>query len=207
MITTVSLDLDGTLLSDKDDRHVWDEAIPQAYADHHGVSYEEARKQVFTEYYTAQHIDNVDNWDDLPYWVNRLNLATSASQRNDVIARINDPYDDVDVIPRLREAYTVTVFTNSTRPLMEAKLDTFPYEFDRAISAPTDYNANKRDKAAWTTYLDDLDVSTNEIVHVGDRPLDDVKVPGSVGIQAYLVDRDGETGMSSLRDLLQQVNI
>lgn len=205
MITTISLDLDGTLISDKGDRYVWDEAIPREYADANDLALDDAKDIVYAEYYRAQHIENISDWEEIHYWVNRLDLANDAAELNERIASINEPYDDIDAIDDLVD-HTLAVFTNSSRPLMEAKLDYISQEFSATISAPSDYDSNKRRVAAWEAYLDDLDVEPDEIIHVGDRPLDDVTMPGKVGVTGYHLDRDDPNAdLTSLHDIKDMV--
>jgi len=206
----LSFDLDGTLIRDGGDKTVWNEAIPQAYAQTHGVSEHEAKQTVYAAFYRARFIENIDDFTSIPYWVDRLDLADEAGGFIEQIADLATPYDDITSLHRLNEDHTLTLFTNSERELMEAKLKRMPFNnFYRTISAPTDYNSNKRNTAAWQQYINDINTSPDHIIHIGDRQLDDVTMPESVGITAYLLDRDGETedaltSLSTLTDRLYQ---
>ena len=142
MPPTISLDLDGTIISDETDDHVWTENIPRVYADTHDTSFDQAQQYVFAEYYRAEHVDKARNT-DIPYWAERLSL-TDTNPLNDVIARITTPSDDINELETMCQTHDITVFTNSERDLMNAKLKRLPFtDFEHTISAPTDYDSNK----------------------------------------------------------------
>lgn len=201
--TIISFDLDGTLISDAGDDHVWNEAIPEAYADHHGITLSEAKKTVYAEYYKARSIENVDDYTEVHYWVNRLDLASDGDELINMIAAINTAYDDYSALKEVSENHEITLFTNSSRELMEAKLDKLPFNhFKKTVSATTDYNANKRDVETWEQYLADLDTPANTIVHIGDRIVDDVEVPSTLDIDGYQIRRDDDQAkIQSLHDV------
>ena len=207
-VDIISFDLDSTLITDEGDKHLWNELIPQEYAQNRNISLEKAKKEVYAAYYHAEHIEHADEAKQIHYWVNRLNLA-GKKDFNEALADATTPYDDVDALNDLKENHTITLFTNSSRGLMEAKLDRLPDNiFQKTISAPTDYNSNKRNHKAWLTYLDDLDTRGDNVMHIGDRIIDDVQVPSRLGINGRLLNRgdDQTADYTSLHDIQDNIS-
>ena len=207
-VNIISFDLDGTLITDDGDKHLWNELIPKEYAHDRDIPLQQAKKEVYAAYYHAEHIEHADEAKQIHYWVNRLELR-HRGDFNESLADATTRYDDVNALEALAEHHTVTLFTNSSRGLMEAKLQKLPRNvFDKTISAPTDYNSNKRNHNAWLTYLDDLDTRGAHLMHIGDRVIDDVQVPSRLGIKGRLLNRDNEqTGdYTSLHDIKDNIS-
>lgn len=70
-ITTVFLDMDGTLLDLNFDNHFWLEFVPLRYAQQHGISVEEARAQLMPRFRATE---GRLEWYCLDYWSEQLNL-------------------------------------------------------------------------------------------------------------------------------------
>lgn len=74
-ISTVFLDLDGTLLDLRFDNHFWLEYVPQRYAEKHALAIEESHKRLdekYTEAYGSL------NWYCVDYWTRELGLDIAA---------------------------------------------------------------------------------------------------------------------------------
>ena len=74
-ISTVFLDLDGTLLDLHFDNHFWLEYVPQCYAEKHDLPLEESHKRL-DEKYTAAY--GSLNWYCVDYWTRELGLDIAA---------------------------------------------------------------------------------------------------------------------------------
>jgi putative hydrolase of the HAD superfamily len=74
-ITTVFLDLDGTLLDLRFDNHFWLEYVPQCYADKHGLDIGESHKMLKQKYSEAY---GSLNWYCVEYWTAELELDIAA---------------------------------------------------------------------------------------------------------------------------------
>ncbi|HED33168.1 MAG TPA: GMP/IMP nucleotidase [Gammaproteobacteria bacterium] len=70
-ITTVFLDLDGTLLDLRFDNHFWLEYVPQCYADKHGLDIDQSHKTLKQKYSEAY---GSLNWYCVEYWTEELGL-------------------------------------------------------------------------------------------------------------------------------------
>ncbi|MBU0947050.1 MAG: GMP/IMP nucleotidase [Proteobacteria bacterium] len=70
-VDTVLLDMDGTLLDKYFDDHFWEEYVPKIFAEVHGLSAQEARKELLLRY---QNVESTLQWADLDYWSEQLGL-------------------------------------------------------------------------------------------------------------------------------------
>jgi HAD superfamily hydrolase (TIGR01509 family) len=70
-IDDVMLDMDGTLLDLHFDSHFWLEYVPQRYAQHRGISYEESKNELLARY---REIEGTLNWYCVDHWSRELGL-------------------------------------------------------------------------------------------------------------------------------------
>ena len=64
-ISTVLLDMDGTILDLHFDNHFWLEHFPARYSEQHGISVEEAKQKLMSRY---QELSGTIEWYCLDYW-------------------------------------------------------------------------------------------------------------------------------------------
>jgi HAD superfamily hydrolase (TIGR01509 family) len=74
-IRTALVDMDGVLLDRRFDDDFWHDRVPARYAELHGVSVAEARRELLARY-RAQ--EGTLNWTDLGYWSRELGLDLPA---------------------------------------------------------------------------------------------------------------------------------
>ncbi len=70
-ITTVLLDMDGTLLDKYYDDYFWEQFLPQVYGKQNGLNEAAARKELYQRY---QSVEKTLMWTDLNYWSEELGL-------------------------------------------------------------------------------------------------------------------------------------
>lgn len=70
-ITTVLLDMDGTLLDKYYDDYFWERYLPQVYGVQNGLKEREAQQELFRRY---RSVEQTLLWTDLNYWSNELGL-------------------------------------------------------------------------------------------------------------------------------------
>jgi HAD superfamily hydrolase (TIGR01509 family) len=70
-ISTVLLDMDGTLLDLNFDNHLWLEHVPLRYAELHGINVERARDILFPKFQSAE---GTLDWYCVDYWSSELEL-------------------------------------------------------------------------------------------------------------------------------------
>ncbi len=70
-VTTVLLDMDGTLLDKHFDDYFWEQYVPEHYSLLHNISIEEARGRLLATY---KKVENTLAWTDLNHWSQELGL-------------------------------------------------------------------------------------------------------------------------------------
>ncbi|MFT4261124.1 MAG: HAD family hydrolase [Candidatus Woesearchaeota archaeon] len=203
MIKIVSFDLDGTLATEDFDNILWNEEIPYIYSKTNNISLEEAKKHVFSEYYKALYIDKIKDWTSLNYWSDRLNINSELIYE-DMKNKVKVYKEVIDVLDYLSKKYELIVITNASYEFMKFKLSLEDLEsyFKKTFSAPKISKSSKKDLFMYKTILDELNISSKEIVHIGDSAYFDKQIPEQIGIKCYFLDRDNNQGdISSLEEL------
>ncbi|MCP1641617.1 putative hydrolase of the HAD superfamily [Pseudomonas citronellolis] len=146
-IDSVLLDMDGTLLDLHFDNHFWLEHLPQRYAEHHGISREQADAELLPLFR-----DNAGqlNWYCLDFWSRELKLSVRDLKRE--VAHLIALRPDADTfLAALRGAgKRVALITNAHRDSLSLKLERVELApwFDRLISSH-DYGFPKEDQQFW----------------------------------------------------------
>ena len=77
-IDTILLDMDGTILDLNYDNHVWNQALPSAYAEKHSINEEAARSKLIGH---MQEIHGTIDFYSFPYWAQYTGLDITALHR------------------------------------------------------------------------------------------------------------------------------
>lgn len=153
-IDTVLLDMDGTLLDLHFDNHFWLEHLPQRYAQHHGISREQADAELLPLFR-----DNAGqlNWYCLDFWSRELKLSIRELKRE--VAHLVALRPDSDLfLAALRQCGKQAVLiTNAHRDSLSLKLERVELApwFDRLISSH-DYGFPKEDQQFWQALQADV---------------------------------------------------
>ncbi len=70
-ITTVLLDMDGTLLDKHYDDYFWEQYLPQVYGEQRGIDIARAKQDLYSRY---RSVEKTLMWTDLNYWSRQLDL-------------------------------------------------------------------------------------------------------------------------------------
>jgi len=206
-IEVVSFDLDGTLLDTSFVDSVWLEEIPRLYSVEKGVSVDDARKIVKSEYDSVGK-DRLE-WYDIHYWIQRFSLKVEAKEllRN-FEHRIKAYPEVLEVLEQLRQnEFRLVIVSNAGREFVELELEKTEMKncFERVFSSTSDFGVVKKTVRLYQRVCRILGVSPQEMIHVGDDRKFDFEVPRRLGILAYHLDRtgkhEGEFVIRSLRQL------
>ncbi|MDF3844527.1 GMP/IMP nucleotidase [Pseudomonas citronellolis] len=146
-IDSVLLDMDGTLLDLHFDNHFWLEHLPQRYAEHHGISREQADAELLPLFR-----DNAGqlNWYCLDFWSRELKLSIRDLKREVAHLIALRPDADTFLAALRRAGKRVALITNAHRDSLSLKLERVELApwFDRLISSH-DYGFPKEDQQFW----------------------------------------------------------
>lgn len=207
-LRVLSFDAEGTLVDPYFSHLIWEIDIPRLYAEQRGLSFEEAREQVYREYREVGE-ERVE-WYDIGYWFRRLGLRDDWKWILDCRRNACRLYPEVrSVLERLRGKYTLIVTSNTMREFLEVQLLDLRPLFTRIFSAPSDFGEVKKSPEVYRRICWELDVRPEAMAHVGDHPIFDYEVPKTLGIKAYHLDRDyksrGEHVVHDLEDFENRI--
>ena len=188
-IKVISFDVDGTLVDYGFINSIWFERIPKLYAEEKGVSFEKAESYVKRQY------DRVGEqrleWYDIEYWFRIFALRGSW---RDVIRDCRSEirvYSEVrEVLENLRD-FKLIVISNSPRAFLDVELEEGQIGgyFQRTFSSVSDFGQTKKKGELYLKICKFLDISPQEMVHVGDDRNFDFNTPKEVNIVAFYLDR------------------
>jgi len=146
-ITTVFLDLDGTLLDLHFDNHFWLEYVPQCYAEKHELDLQESHKRL-GEKYTAAY--GSLNWYCVDYWSRELDLDI-ASLKQDICEKISvRPYVEEFLQALHMHGLRVVLVTNAHPLSFQVKLkETGLGRYFHRIITSHELHHPKEDQAFW----------------------------------------------------------
>ncbi len=182
----ISFDLDGTLVDSTYGDIVWNTGVPEAYARLHSMSLDEARKTVVDQYRAVGDTNLL--WYHIEHWLDKFGLALNPEE---LLHRYETHIQLLpgarEVLEKLSRQYTLVIASNAARIFVEKELSFtgISPHFTRIISATSDYRIVKKGERFYRRLCSDLQVTPEEIVHIGDHPLFDYDAPRSIGIDAY----------------------
>ena len=200
-VKIVSFDVEGTLVTPDFSSAIWFEAIPQRYAERHGVGFEQAREIVEKEFGKVG--DQGLEWYDIRYWFDKLDLGVTGPVLERCQSRVCYYPEVNDVLSSLGGRYELTVASGSTRESLRHLLRDIEPFFTRVFSSLSDYKQLKTSEF-YRRMCQELEVQPEQVVHVGDNWQFDFVAPGEIGIHAFYLDRSGQADdENSLANLAQ----
>lgn len=188
LIRVVSFDLEGTLVDMTFSDLVWNEGLPRLYALKAGLGFDEAKRLVLNEYARVGE-DRVE-WYDISYWFRHFELPDDPQHLIDSYRGYVRVYPDaVEALEELSHKYRLIMITNSNRLFVDVLAQPIIHYFDQVFSTTSEFGLLKRNPETYRKVCEVMGVALFEMVHVGDRLHDDFESPRSVGISAYLLDR------------------
>ncbi len=163
---TLMLDMDGTLLDLAFDNYVWRDLVPRRYAAAKGISFDQARDDLFEQYRDVQ---GDLEWYCLDHWCDRLELDV-VQLHHDVNHRIGYLPGALDFLRTVHEReMRVLLVTNShpdTLALKDAVTGLGDY-FDGVISSHS-YGHAKESQSFWHALQEDVDFDVETTLFVDD---------------------------------------
>jgi len=192
-IKVISFDLDGTLINNRFADSVWLEGIPRLYAVKKGASFDDAKKTVKREYDKVG--KNRPEWYDLDCWIKKFDLDVD---RQDLFSHFEDRVETYPEVPRVLEELKqkgsrLIIVTNARSEFVEFELKKAALEnyFERVFSSTSDFGLVKKTVNLYQRICNILEISPQEMIHIGDDRNFDFDVPRRLGILAFHLDRTG----------------
>jgi putative hydrolase of the HAD superfamily len=205
-VQVISFDLDGTLVDKHFTDNIWLHRIPALVAEMRGTSFEEAYGFVVSQYDDVG--DKRLEWYDINYWLRRFSLKLSQSEvLNCIHGKVILYPGAVDLLKELRGSYDLVINSVAPREIQEFTLKEAGIAdyFKRIFSAVSDFQKVAKDADYYSKACRLLEISPQEMVHVGDNWESDYLAPRSIGIAAFYLDwqrkRKGDHILHSLEDL------
>lgn len=203
----VSFDMDSTLFDEKFDEIFWLEEIPRLYSERHKVSFEKAKEICLSEFNKETKFSM--KWYDPEYWFGKFQLSHPYKKvLSDLKHRIYIYSDTIHCLKSLRQKYFLVLVSAAPRDFMDLKLEVDGAKgyFDKIISTTSDMGIAGKSKMVFRKVVGLLGAGPKDIIHVGDNMEFDFNIPRSMGVTAYLIDREkkhkpGEFVIHSLREL------
>ncbi len=182
-ISTVFLDMDGTLLDLHYDNHFWLEHIPKRYAEKHGLSIDEASDLL--EKKTSAIAGTLD-WYCLDYWQDNLDMDI-VSLKHEVAEKIAIRDNVVEFLEHLRALNKrIVLLTNAHKKTIEVKFSYVSIEqyFDRIITSH-DIGIAKEEDGFWDAMEKIENFSKKGSLFIDDN-LDVLKAAQNAGVKHLL---------------------
>ena len=182
-ISTVFLDMDGTLLDLHFDNHFWLEHIPKRYAEKHNLSVDEASKRL--EKKTSAIAGTLD-WYCLDYWQDNLDMDI-VNLKHEVAEKIAVRENVIEFLEYLQSLNKrIVLLTNAHQKTLEVKFSYVSIDqyFDRIITSH-DIGIAKEEEGFWEA-MENIEDFTKEHSLFIDDNLDVLKAAQHSGIKHLL---------------------
>ncbi|MBA4391049.1 MAG: HAD family hydrolase [Syntrophus sp. (in: bacteria)] len=213
----ISFDLDGTLVNARYGDMVWNHGIPLEYSKKYNMSFDEAKGLIRKQYESVGDADLL--WYEIDRWLDKFQLSVTSEE---LLERYESQIEPVpyaqEVLEYLGQKYMLVIASNAARIFVDKELDytNFRRYFTRIISATSDCKMVKKEDRFYQWLCGELQVSPDEIIHIGDHPVFDHDIPSRVGIESYCLmseqphaddslDLDGRRTITSLKELLDRL--
>lgn len=185
-IEFISFDAEGTLITTDFSAAIWFEGIPSEYSQKYNISFEKAQSIVFAEYEKIG--DQRMEWYDINFWMRRFDLGDA----DKFLARYRDRIklypETINVIESLSKNYKLIIASATPREFLKYLLADIKKYFIAIFSSTTDYKSTKN-RDFYKAIVDNIKVTPENIIHIGDNYQFDVISAREAGITAYFLDR------------------
>jgi HAD superfamily hydrolase (TIGR01509 family) len=146
-IDTVLLDMDGTLLDLNYDNHFWLEHVPRRYAEHHGLTLEDAKDVLRGRY---RRVEGTLDWYCVDYWTRELGLdiALLKEEVNHLIAVHPHVVDFLDAVRASRRRLVLVTNAHGKSLDIKFRRTRLNGHFDKVVCAH-DLGLPKEQPAFW----------------------------------------------------------
>lgn len=185
-IEYISFDAEGTLITTDFSAAIWFEGVPLEYSKRYNINFEEAQNIVFTEYEKIG--DQRMEWYDINFWMKRFDLGDADKFLAQYRDRIKLYPETINVIESLSKNYKLIIASATPREFLKYLLGDIKKYFSAIFSSTSDYKSTKN-REFYKNIIDNIRVTPETIIHVGDNYQFDFISAREAGITAYFLDR------------------
>ncbi len=190
-IKIVSFDVEGTLVTTDFSYAIWFEAIPQRYAERHGLTIEQAKNLVRAEYEKIG--DQKPEWYDIKYWFTKFDLGNHEPSMERYHHKVDYYPEVMEILSSFSKSYKLIATSGSAREFLHHLLRGVEPYFHRIFSSTSDYKQPKTNDF-YLKICENLKVTPDQILHVGDNWQFDYVSASEIGINAVFLDRKETCG-------------
>jgi HAD superfamily hydrolase (TIGR01509 family) len=134
VIDDVMLDMDGTLLDLHFDSHFWLEYVPGKYAEEHGMSFEDSKKELLGRY---REVEGTLEWYCVDHWSRKLGLdiALLKEEVDHLIAVHPYVVDFLEAVKRAKKRTILVTNAHQKSLALKMKKTRLDHHFDEIVSA------------------------------------------------------------------------
>ena len=194
MIKVISFDLDGTLFKKNFADAFWLEGVPSLYAQRNNLSLEAAKKFLFQEYEKIG--DSRIEWYDPSYWFDRFHLHSDWKNLLEHYRSAVAPFPDAaPILNRLSKDYELIVSSNAKKEFITIQLEEAHMKncFTHVFSSTSDFHTIKKVTEFYAMICKKLQITPDEMIHVGDHRDFDYIEPKKLGIPSFYLDRENKS--------------
>jgi HAD superfamily hydrolase (TIGR01493 family) len=205
MLKVISFDFDGTIVKHTFADAFWLDGVPALYAKKHHVDLKTAKQILFGEYEKIG--DNRIEWYDPGYWFDRFDLRTDWKTILAEFGKHVEIYPEVaSILKRLSARYCLIISSNAKKEFINIQLShaNLSDYFKQVFSSTSDFHTVKKVTDFYEMVCKKLQITPQEMIHVGDHKEFDFLSPQKIGITSYYLDRKKKTtGEHIVSDLKQ----
>lgn len=205
MIKVLSFDFDGTIATHAFADAFWLEGVPALYAKRHHVDLGVAKSLLFKEYEKIG--DSRIEWYDPGYWFDRFSLEADWKKMLSAYSNNVEIYPEVPtILKHLSATYRLIISSNAKKEFIEVQLNQSHLRgyFDEIFSSTSDFHTVKKVTEFYAMICKKMNITPQEMIHVGDHKEFDYLSPQKLGITSYYLDRKKKTtGDHVVTDLKQ----
>jgi len=197
MIKYLSFDLQGTLSDSKFSDNFWIEILPQKYAILNNISLEEAKKTL-KEYFKEIGIYDIKYYND-KYWSNKLNF--------DTVFELDKMQVKPELNIKLFEFITTIelpkiIISTTTNLFIDYELGGKKNIFEKTYSCVDDFNSGGKTSEIFEKVLLELDIKSEEMLHIGDNNEMDVVNAEKIGINAIIYKNNDNEVIEKIKEYI-----
>ena len=185
MIKVLSLDLQGTLSNSNFSDFFWLELLPEKYAKKFNTSIDQA-KEILKEEFKQYGKYNILYYDD-KYWSNYLEFDTLEELKKFII----QPTINTELYNLIQNISVPKIIISTTTDLfIDYELKDNQKDFEKIYSCVDYFQTGGKTKEVFSAVCKELNVSPNEVLHIGDSKTMDYENAIQAGVNAILYDGD-----------------